>query len=89
MTLKASLLIPDMLKHLARFHAMTAFWLVQVNLNAVTEEQSKQSFAPKQYMPLTFPLPETAPITLRYATYVMYFRIFTYLYVNASLQVHS
>ncbi|XP_012224717.1 ubiquitin conjugation factor E4 A isoform X2 [Linepithema humile] len=65
LTLKASLLVPEMLEHLAKFHAMTAFWLVQVNLHVVTEEQSKQSFAPKQYIPLTFPLSEAVPITLR------------------------
>lgn len=66
LSLKASLLVPEMLQHLARFHAMTAFWLIQVNLNNVTDED-KQNFAPKQYKSVTFPLLETAPITLRYA----------------------
>lgn len=55
-----------MLEHLAKFHAMTAFWLIQVNLNIITEGENIQSFAPKQYIPVTFPLPETVPITLRY-----------------------
>ncbi|XP_071556653.1 ubiquitin conjugation factor E4 A [Temnothorax nylanderi] len=64
LTLKASLLVPKMLEHLAKFHAMTAFWLTQVNLHIVTEED-KQNFAPKQYTPVTFPLSETVPITLR------------------------
>jgi len=61
-----------MLDHLAKFHAMTAFWLIQVNLHVVTEEEDKQNFAPKQYIPVTFPLSETVPITLRYASYHMY-----------------
>lgn len=64
LSLKASLLVPEMLEHLARFHAMTAFWLVQVNLH-VTEKENTQSFAPKRCIPVTFPLPETVPITLR------------------------
>lgn len=75
LTLKASLLVPEMLEHLAKFHAMTAFWLVQVNLHVAIEEQSKESFIPKQYIPLTFPLPEAVPITLRYVTYALQFRI--------------
>lgn len=66
LSLKASLLVPEMLEHLARFHAMTAFWLVQVNLHVITEEENIKNFAPKQYIPVTFPLPETVPITLRY-----------------------
>lgn len=65
LSLKASLLMPEMLEHLAKFHAMTAFWLIQINLNVVTDEENTQSFAPKQYIPVTFPLPETVPITLR------------------------
>ncbi|CAL1687598.1 unnamed protein product [Lasius platythorax] len=65
LSLKASLLVPEMLEHLARFHAMTAFWLVQVNLHVITEEENIKNFAPKQYIPVTFPLPETVPITLR------------------------
>lgn len=69
LSLKASLLMPEMLEHLAKFHAMTAFWLIQINLNVVTDEENTQSFAPKQYIPVTFPLPETVPITLRYEIY--------------------
>lgn len=68
LSLKASLLVPEMLEHLAKFHAMTAFWLIQVNLHIVTEED-KKSFAPEQYIPVTFPLSETVPITLRYVKY--------------------
>ncbi|XP_029162873.1 ubiquitin conjugation factor E4 A [Nylanderia fulva] len=63
LSLKAGLLVPEMLQHLARFHAMTAFWLVQVNLHVITEEE--KCFAPKQYIPVTFPLPEIVPNTLR------------------------
>lgn len=55
---------------MAKFHAMTAFWLIQVNLHVI-EEEGKQNFTPKQYMPVTFPLSETVPITLRYATYML------------------
>ncbi|EFN65888.1 Ubiquitin conjugation factor E4 A [Camponotus floridanus] len=65
LSLKTSLLVPEMLEHLAKFHAMTAFWLIQVNLNIITEGENIQSFAPKQFIPVTFPLPETVPITLR------------------------
>ncbi|XP_012529354.2 ubiquitin conjugation factor E4 A [Monomorium pharaonis] len=65
LSLKASLLVPEMLEHLTKFHAMTASWLIQVNLYVVTEEEGKQNFTPKQYIPVTFPLPETVPITLR------------------------
>jgi len=70
LSLKASLLVPEMLDHLAKFHAMTAFWLIQVNLHVVTEKEDKQNFTPKQYTPVTFPLSETVPITLRYASYM-------------------
>ncbi|XP_011696774.1 PREDICTED: ubiquitin conjugation factor E4 A [Wasmannia auropunctata] len=62
LSLKASLLVPEMLGHLAKFHAMTAFWLVQVNLHIV---ESTQHIVPEQYIPVTFPLPETVPTTLR------------------------
>lgn len=68
LSLKASLLVPEMLEHLTKFHAMTAFWLIQINLHIVTEKD-KQNFAPKQYIPVTFPLSETVPITLRYIKY--------------------
>lgn len=63
LSLKASLQVPEMLEHLAKFHAMTAFWLVQVNLHVVDEKED--NFAPKHYKPVTFPLPEVVPITLR------------------------
>ncbi|KAG5320999.1 UBE4A factor, partial [Pseudoatta argentina] len=65
LSLKASLLVPEMLCHLSKFHAMTAFWLIQVNLYVITEEGNKQSFVPTHYTPVTFPLSETVPITLR------------------------
>ncbi|XP_039314359.1 ubiquitin conjugation factor E4 A isoform X1 [Solenopsis invicta] len=65
LSFKASLLTPEMLEHLTKFHAMTAFWLVQVNLHVATEEEGKQNFIPNQYTPVTFPLSETVPITLR------------------------
>ncbi|XP_032664874.1 ubiquitin conjugation factor E4 A [Odontomachus brunneus] len=65
LSLKASLLIPEMLQHLAKFHAMTAFWLIQVNLNNVNNEGDEENFAPKQCKSVTFPLSEVVPITLR------------------------
>ncbi|XP_043248079.1 ubiquitin conjugation factor E4 A isoform X1 [Colletes gigas] len=66
LSLKASLLAPEMLKLLVKFHATTAFWLVQVYLNDVQADDSKQSnYAPKEYKTVTFPLPETVPDTLR------------------------
>lgn len=70
LSLKASLLVPEMLEHLAKFHAITAFWLIQVNLHVVTEEEGKQNFTPKHYTPVTFPLSESVPITLRYAKHM-------------------
>ncbi|KAL6256533.1 hypothetical protein P5V15_012646 [Pogonomyrmex californicus] len=64
-TFKASLLVPEMLEHMVNFHAMTAFWLTQVSLHVATEEEEKENFIPKRYTPITFPLPEIVPITLR------------------------
>jgi hypothetical protein len=69
LSLKTSLLIPEMLEHLSRFHAMTAFWLIQVNLH-VNEKEVEQNFIPKQYIAVTFPLPKAIPITLRYVKYI-------------------
>lgn len=60
--------MPEMLEHLAKFHAMTAFWLIQINLHIVTEQE--ENFVPKQYLSVTFPLSETVPITLRYVKYI-------------------
>ncbi|XP_031827892.1 ubiquitination factor E4A [Nomia melanderi] len=66
LSLKASLLAPEMLKLLAKFHATTAFWLVQVYLNNDIGGEGKQSdYTPKEYKVVTFPLPETVPDTLR------------------------
>lgn len=65
LALRASLLAPEMLNLLAKFHATTAHWLIQVNLNEICEGDSNSDYAPKQYKPLTFPLSETVPITLR------------------------
>ncbi|XP_033329559.2 ubiquitination factor E4A [Megalopta genalis] len=66
LSLKASLLAPEMLKLLAKFHATTAFWLVQVYLNneEVADDKS-YDYTPKEYIEVTFPLPETVPDTLR------------------------
>ncbi|XP_035743487.1 ubiquitin conjugation factor E4 A-like [Vespa mandarinia] len=65
LSLKASLLAPEMLNLLAKFHATTAHWLIQVNLNEINEKDDNNDYAPKQHRPLTFPLSEIVPITLR------------------------
>ncbi|KAK9296316.1 hypothetical protein QLX08_009645 [Tetragonisca angustula] len=66
LSLRASLLVPDMLKLLAKFHATTAFWLVQVYLNdAKIGENAENDYIPKECKEVTFPLPETVPDTLR------------------------
>ncbi|XP_017885248.1 ubiquitin conjugation factor E4 A [Ceratina calcarata] len=63
LSLRASLLVPEMLKLLSKFHATTAFWLVQLYLDDVNGEQN--DYIPKECKAVTFPLPETAPDTLR------------------------
>lgn len=67
LSLRASLLVPEMLKLLAKFHATTAFWLVQVYLNdAKDEENERHNYIPKECKEVMFPLPETVPDSLRY-----------------------
>ncbi|XP_076649891.1 ubiquitination factor E4A isoform X2 [Halictus rubicundus] len=66
LSLKASLLAPEMLKFLAKFHATTAFWLVQVYLsNGEAGEGETCDYTPKEYKEVAFPLPEAVPDTLR------------------------
>ncbi|XP_076286750.1 ubiquitination factor E4A isoform X2 [Lasioglossum baleicum] len=66
LSLKASLLTPEMLKLLAKFHATTAFWLVQVYVsNGEAGEGETCDYTPKEYKEVTFPLPEAVPDTLR------------------------
>ncbi|XP_034174785.1 ubiquitination factor E4A isoform X1 [Osmia lignaria lignaria] len=66
LSLRASLLVPEMLKLLAKFHATTAFWLVQVYLDDVRIGETEPSdYIPKECKVVTFPLPETVPDTLR------------------------
>lgn len=77
LSLRASLLVPDMLKLLAKFHATTAFWLVQVYLNdAKIGENAENDYIPKECKEVTFPLPETVPDTLRYFLNTLFFRLF-------------
>ncbi|XP_016912491.1 ubiquitin conjugation factor E4 A isoform X2 [Apis cerana] len=64
LSLRASILLPEMLKLLAKFHATTAFWLVQVYLNEIGENE-QNDYIPKECKVVTFPLPETVPDTLR------------------------
>ncbi|XP_015436791.1 PREDICTED: ubiquitin conjugation factor E4 A [Dufourea novaeangliae] len=66
LSFNASLLVPEMLTLLAKFHATTAFWLVQVYLNNEEVEGGKQiDYTPKEYKTITFPLPDTVPDTLK------------------------
>lgn len=69
MSLRASLLVPEMLNLLAKFHATTAFWLIQVSLDLDdemnTESPAGRSYAPKKFIPVTFPLPNRVPNTVR------------------------
>ncbi|XP_043272469.1 ubiquitin conjugation factor E4 A [Venturia canescens] len=69
MSLRASLLAPEMLNLLSIFHATTAFWLIQVNLD-IDADSSKSStnrvnYAPRELKDVTFPLPETVPNTVK------------------------
>ncbi|XP_076764676.1 ubiquitination factor E4A [Xylocopa sonorina] len=66
LSLRASLLVPEMLKLLAKFHATTAFWLVQVYLNdAEIDEDEQNDYIPKECKVVELPLPETVPDTLK------------------------
>lgn len=66
LSLRASLLAPEVLKLLTKFHATTAYWLVQVYLNDLQPGEDEQiDFAPKECKPVTFPLPESVPDTVR------------------------
>ncbi|KAG7211137.1 hypothetical protein KM043_010462 [Ampulex compressa] len=67
LSLRASLLAPEMLNLLAKFHATTALWLVQVNLEDLAEEEeesNREDYMPRQCKEPIFPLPELAPDTL-------------------------
>ncbi|XP_066587978.1 ubiquitin conjugation factor E4 A [Prorops nasuta] len=66
LSLRASLLSPSLLNLLTKFHATTAFWLMQVNANVIKDEDREQmDYAPKQAKMITFPLSEIAPTTWR------------------------
>ncbi|XP_043587076.1 ubiquitin conjugation factor E4 A [Bombus pyrosoma] len=65
LSLRASLLVPEMLKLLAKFHATTAFWLVQVYLNDIKIGENEENYIPKECKEVKFPLPGTVPDTLR------------------------
>ncbi|XP_017794147.1 PREDICTED: ubiquitin conjugation factor E4 A [Habropoda laboriosa] len=66
LSLRTSLLVPEMLKLLSKFHATTAFWLVQVYLNDTKIGENEQNdYIPKECKVVTFPLPEAVPDTLR------------------------
>ncbi|XP_033354839.1 ubiquitin conjugation factor E4 A [Bombus vosnesenskii] len=65
LSLRASLLVPEMLKLLAKFHATTAFWLVQVYLNDTKIGENEENYIPKECKEVKFPLSGTVPDTLR------------------------
>lgn len=55
-----------MLSLLSKFHATTAVWLLQVNLDVTKSGDVKRSsYAPTEFRQVAFPLPETVPETLR------------------------
>lgn len=64
LSLRASLLSPDMLNMLAKFHAATGYWLIQVNVN--NHDNKDDDYAPKIERNIIFPLSDNnVPITLR------------------------
>ncbi|XP_046484062.1 ubiquitin conjugation factor E4 A [Neodiprion pinetum] len=65
LSLRASLLAPEMLSLLAKFHAATAVWLIQVNLDIESDFIKHSTYAPREFKTVAFPLPETVPETLR------------------------
>ncbi|XP_011494935.1 PREDICTED: ubiquitin conjugation factor E4 A [Ceratosolen solmsi marchali] len=65
LTMKASLLTPDILNLLAKFHSATAFWLIQVNIDTRLQELNQDTYAPCVYKVITFPFSERVPETLR------------------------
>lgn len=63
LSLRAVLMEPNQLAMLSQFHMATATWLVQVCLN--TDLHNNTTLAPMKFRPITFPLPETVPDTLK------------------------
>lgn len=61
--MRCALLEPNMVQILGQFQVATCVWLVQVVLDR--EEGDRDSYAPLILRPLTFPLPDSAPPTLR------------------------
>lgn len=72
LTFRASLLTPELLSLLAKFHAATAYWLMQVNVDVRPYELNQDSYAPNEYKSITFPLSETVPKMLRYVLNLKY-----------------
>lgn len=61
--MRCALLEPTMVRMLGQFEVATSVWLVQVILDPDGGERS--SYAPLSHRPLTFPLPESVPPTLK------------------------
>lgn len=61
--MRAVLLEPSNLSALADFCVATAEWLVQVAIHSPVQEDT-ETYAPLNYLPLTFPLPDYVPDTL-------------------------
>ncbi|CAK9829483.1 Ubiquitin conjugation factor E4 A [Anthophora retusa] len=86
LSLRTSLLVPEVLKLLSKFHATTAFWLVQVYLNDVKIGENEQNdYIPKECKVVTFPLPETVPDTLRCIPEFVVENTITFLYLLSCL----
>ncbi|KAL7305224.1 hypothetical protein TKK_0002609 [Trichogramma kaykai] len=62
---RVSLLTPEVLGVFAKFHAASAFWLAQVNMDTRSLGLNEENYAPNEYRSITFPLPDAAPLTLR------------------------
>lgn len=59
------MLTPELLSLLAKFHAATAFWLMQVNVDVRQHELNQDIYAPNEHRSITFPLPDKVPEMLR------------------------
>lgn len=64
LSLRAGLLVPELLNLLASFHAASAYWLMHVNVHVMLNTH-QGTFAPIDPLEITYPLPEFIPNTLK------------------------
>ncbi|XP_030751488.1 ubiquitin conjugation factor E4 A isoform X2 [Sitophilus oryzae] len=64
-SLKCVLSEPKLLKDLFDFASSTSYWAVQVAIKTNFNSADKSSFAPLEEVPVTFPLPDKIPNTLK------------------------